>query len=191
MRVGGVKSYCQISTDSLNLHNALPLATFFLKLNRDTDTRRHYRYMPFTNIFQFCLKYILFGFRTLMPRLAYNITGKSVIVTIAYSATENEICGICHIDVLKRVGKLSGELGIAILSKYSGQGIGRTILSECLEKCSRIGIHTVLLNVDVDNYRAIKLYERFGFKVISRVHSDVKVFKSGGAEDEFQMELLI
>lgn len=56
-----------------------------------------------------------------------------------------------------------GTLGMAVLPKYRGQGIGRRLLEACLEKSKAKGITRVELEVRVDNTAAIRLYEKVGF----------------------------
>jgi ribosomal protein S18 acetylase RimI-like enzyme len=57
------------------------------------------------------------------------------------------------------------ELGIAIFPEYRGQGIGTQLLTHLLE--SSCGRSSISLSVSVNN-PAVRLYERFGFEVVSR-----------------------
>jgi ribosomal protein S18 acetylase RimI-like enzyme len=57
-----------------------------------------------------------------------------------------------------------GTVGMGLLPAYRGRGIGRQLLSACLAKARSKGITRVELEVRADNERAIKLYERMGFK---------------------------
>jgi putative acetyltransferase len=56
-----------------------------------------------------------------------------------------------------------GTLGMGILAEYRHRGIGRRLLSACLEKAKRKGISRVELEVRADNAPAIRLYETCGF----------------------------
>jgi len=57
------------------------------------------------------------------------------------------------------------ELSIAILPEYRGQGIGTQLLTHLL--ASEWGKSSISLSVSADN-PAVRLYERFGFEIISR-----------------------
>lgn len=57
-----------------------------------------------------------------------------------------------------------GTLGMGVLPDYRGKGIGRALLSTCLEKARANGITRVELEVRVDNESAIRLYESVGFE---------------------------
>lgn len=58
-----------------------------------------------------------------------------------------------------------GELGVYVLKKYWGMGIGTALISKLIEwaKESNV-IKKISLRVRVDNKNAIKLYEKLGFK---------------------------
>ena len=56
-----------------------------------------------------------------------------------------------------------GTLGMGIISSYRGRGIGRQLLTACLEKAEAKGITRVELEVRSDNAPAQRLYARHGF----------------------------
>jgi ribosomal protein S18 acetylase RimI-like enzyme len=57
------------------------------------------------------------------------------------------------------------ELGIAVFPEYRGQGIGTQLLAHLLK--SSCGRSSISLSVSINN-PAVRLYERFGFEVVSR-----------------------
>ena len=57
------------------------------------------------------------------------------------------------------------ELSIAVLPTYRGQGIGTQLLTHLV--ASECGRSPISLSVSVDN-PAMRLYERFGFEVVSQ-----------------------
>jgi len=57
------------------------------------------------------------------------------------------------------------ELSIAVLPKHRGQGIGTQLLTDLL--ASAYGCSPISLSVSADN-PALRLYERFGFEVVSK-----------------------
>ncbi|OLS40600.1 GNAT family N-acetyltransferase [Bacillus sp. MRMR6] len=56
-------------------------------------------------------------------------------------------------------------LGMALLPEYRGEGIGTALLEEMLTLTKESGFEQVSLSVDPNN-RALRLYERLGFKKI-------------------------
>ncbi|MBO5101681.1 MAG: GNAT family N-acetyltransferase [Clostridia bacterium] len=57
-------------------------------------------------------------------------------------------------------------LSLTVLSEYSGQGIGSSLMKELLDFSRVSGLRTVSLEVRADNVRAISLYRKFGFDLI-------------------------
>ena len=60
-------------------------------------------------------------------------------------------------------------LSIAIKPSFRGRGFGRRILVHFLEKTKVLGYTSIKLEVQVDNDKAIKLYEELGFKIETRI----------------------
>ncbi|MGW8379123.1 ribosomal protein S18-alanine N-acetyltransferase [Streptomyces sp. ODS28] len=52
---------------------------------------------------------------------------------------------------------------IGVLPEHRGTGLARTLLATLLAAAEELGCREVLLEVRVDNLRAQRLYERFGF----------------------------
>lgn len=57
--------------------------------------------------------------------------------------------------------------GLAVKPSNFGRGLGSRLLSEILELISKESISKIQLTVASDNVKAIKLYEKFGFKKIN------------------------
>jgi ribosomal-protein-alanine N-acetyltransferase len=102
--------------------------------------------------------------------------GEVLIGNIYYSAPE-----LCFIIESNKniIGFLMGGytaipkrahiLSIAVLEEYRGQGLGRKILTHFLNSIRKLGYLSVKLEVNIDNYKAIKLYEEYNFKIESRI----------------------
>lgn len=64
----------------------------------------------------------------------------------------------------------AGEQGdvqtIAVAREFQGTGLGARLLAELLRAATAFECHEVMLECRVDNVRAQKLYERFGFEPI-------------------------
>jgi ribosomal protein S18 acetylase RimI-like enzyme len=85
--------------------------------------------------------------------------------------------------------KHCGALGMGVLSSHRAQGIGERLLRACLVKARAKGITRVELEARADNGRAIKLYERVGFR-----HEAVKrnaMRFDGVYYDAVQMSILL
>lgn len=76
---------------------------------------------------------------------------------------------------------------IAVDPDFRGQGIGTYIVENALKLAEDSGCRKVILNVTLNNERALKFYKRFGFKV-KRKNTTEWIFKDEGT---FDMELLI
>ncbi|MFI1826403.1 ribosomal protein S18-alanine N-acetyltransferase [Streptomyces sp. NPDC020412] len=67
---------------------------------------------------------------------------------------------------LAAVGGIGDVLSIAVARPSWGTGLGARLLSDLLQHATAFECDEVLLEVRVDNTRAQKLYERFGFEPI-------------------------
>lgn len=55
------------------------------------------------------------------------------------------------------------QFGISVLKEYWGLGIGKALLSSCIECAKTAGYSQLELNVVAENERAVSMYERAGF----------------------------
>lgn len=60
-------------------------------------------------------------------------------------------------------------MSIAVDKRYRGNGIGSALLTEAIERLIERGARYIGLEVRVSNEKAIKLYERFGFRRVKRI----------------------
>ncbi|MEU5973545.1 ribosomal protein S18-alanine N-acetyltransferase [Streptomyces sp. NPDC047315] len=67
---------------------------------------------------------------------------------------------------LAAAGGVGDVLSIAVARESWGTGLGARLLSDLLQHATAFECDEVLLEVRVDNTRAQKLYERFGFEPI-------------------------
>jgi RimJ/RimL family protein N-acetyltransferase len=56
-----------------------------------------------------------------------------------------------------------GTLGMGLLDAHRGRGIGRRLLAATIEDAWRFGLERIELTVLVNNVRARRLYQAFGF----------------------------
>ena len=78
---------------------------------------------------------------------------------------ENKIVGFAGI---KMVLDEADIMNIAVKKDYRRQGIATLLLNHILNICKENGIQTVNLEVNEENFSAISLYQKFGFKECGR-----------------------
>lgn len=84
---------------------------------------------------------------------------------VFYATLENQVIGWCDISISKNP-RLShrGGLGMGLLPKYRGHGLGSQLLHKTLEHAKLIGLEKVELHVYTTNTSAIALYKKHGFE---------------------------
>jgi ribosomal-protein-alanine N-acetyltransferase len=78
---------------------------------------------------------------------------------------EGEVLGFligCSCEIARR----AIIMRIAVHPDYWGRGIASKLISAALEKFKQFGLKCVELDVDIVKNGAIKLYEKFGFKIM-------------------------
>ena len=76
--------------------------------------------------------------------------------------------------------------GIALLQKYTGQGIGKIMFKTMLEEVEKLGFEQVELIVIENNDRAKHMYESLGFKETGR-RPDANKYDDGTYADDIIM----
>lgn len=82
---------------------------------------------------------------------------------VAEDPADGRIVGYAGLAAL---GELADVQTIGVTRAYTGAGLGSELLTDLLKHATAFECATVLLEVRVDNTRAQKLYERFGFEPI-------------------------
>ena len=86
---------------------------------------------------------------------------------------DNRAVGYGHLD--KELNTI--WFGIAVADTFKGKGIGKKIMKYLLDYADKIEICELKLSVDVNNFIAIKMYEKFNFMVEKRLQSNVVFMK--------------
>ncbi|MDI2126841.1 ribosomal protein S18-alanine N-acetyltransferase [Yinghuangia seranimata] len=81
-----------------------------------------------------------------------------------YVVAEDAGGGLAGYAGLAAIGGEADVQTIGVRRDQWGTGLGATLLRDLLDAARRRGCHHVLLEVRVDNTRAQRLYERFGFE---------------------------
>lgn len=88
------------------------------------------------------------------------------------------VCSPYHDDVMK-IHK------VYLRSKFHGRGVGQAMLEEAQKIARENGFKRVCLNVNKQNLRAIRAYERNGFSTVESVKNPIG---NGFYMDDFVME---
>jgi RimJ/RimL family protein N-acetyltransferase len=75
---------------------------------------------------------------------------------------ENRIIG--HAAILPDFVRKDAEYVIFVLHSCRGAGIGYELTRACVEKALELGLEIIWLSVDAYNFRATRLYKKFGFR---------------------------
>ena len=68
--------------------------------------------------------------------------------------------------IYRLLGEQAHILNIALRPEWQGRGWGRRLMEWALDRMKREGVRFVWLEVRASNKRAIKLYQKLGFKVL-------------------------
>lgn len=87
--------------------------------------------------------------------------------------------------IIKDRNDRANIINFLINPKYQNHGIGTVLLKKTIEEIKMIReIKNIVLNVNVNNYNAIKLYEKYDFKIMKEINN---YYNNG--ESSFFMEL--
>ena len=78
---------------------------------------------------------------------------------------DSVIAGTAGIEAIGTKYKVRhrAEFGISVVKKYWGLGIGKALLTSCIECAKTAGYSQLELHVVAENERAVSMYERAGF----------------------------
>ena len=74
---------------------------------------------------------------------------------------ENKVVGFAGIKIVLDTADI---MNIAVREDYRRQGIATLLLNNILDTCNEKNIKTINLEVNEENFSAIRLYQKFGFK---------------------------
>ena len=109
--------------------------------------------------------------------------------TLLVALREGEVVGAIHL--LRWTGRRShvGMIGMGVHDDHTGRGIGRRLLSAALDYADNwLGLTRLELSVNVDNTRALRLYESAGFEIEGRERQSI--LRDGVLVDAFTMSRL-
>ncbi len=91
--------------------------------------------------------------------------------------TDKNIIGSITLRVAKNRKRLRhvATLGIVVAENYWGNGYGKTLMLETLERAKRDNIQKIVLDVTSSNSKAISFYESLGFELEGRIKNAIKI----------------
>ena len=104
-----------------------------------------------------------------------------------------QFCLVCDGIILGQVAcQYEGDnlwVGWSMAPEFTGQGNGAAFVSRCVQEIRRVKDHTgrILLRVSARNKRAIKAYQKAGFRYVETIQDEIAF--SDNMEDFWVMEL--
>ena len=98
------------------------------------------------------------------------------------AVADGTVVGWCDILPYRRAGLTHcGHLGMGLLPAFRGRGVGARLLSTVMEAAFARGLTRIELQVFAANARAIRLYEKMGFRPEGRM---VQAWRLGDWTDD-------
>jgi ribosomal protein S18 acetylase RimI-like enzyme len=76
---------------------------------------------------------------------------------------EDQIIGFMKINIIREGGFVNG---VGIHPDFRRRGLARMLMTVSVVRAAQNGMSNLILEVDIENYRAIKLYESLGFRKV-------------------------
>jgi len=106
---------------------------------------------------------LAFSTQKTLRRLLSKIIPKSCFLSVIAINAENEIVGFAYIELISRS---IGGLGLIVKDNYQGRKIGTFLMKYLLSMAIKEDISEIRLTVLSVNVKAVRFYEKFGFKVV-------------------------
>jgi RimJ/RimL family protein N-acetyltransferase len=104
------------------------------------------------------IKVIKKGLLRLYPRSNY---------FLVLAVNEKELLGMAYLKIKRPYSNgFLASLGMVVIDRLHGRGIGSKLLNNLIYISKKWNIKKITLDVIEDNFGAIKLYKKFGFKEI-------------------------
>ncbi|WP_062230234.1 GNAT family N-acetyltransferase [Aureimonas sp. N4] len=110
-------------------------------------------------------------------------------MTLLVALLDGELVGTIHL--MRWTGRRAhvGGIGMGVHDAHTGRGIGRRLMETILDLADNwLGLTRLELSVNVDNARAIRLYELSGFEIEGRERQSI--LRDGVLVDAFTMSRL-
>jgi acetyltransferase len=87
------------------------------------------------------------------------------VVAVDYRGVGQNIVGVARIGAPE---KGEAEVAVVVRDDFQGRGVGRALLQRLPTLARRMGVHTMIANVEADNLPALRLFRRLPFPMTNR-----------------------
>jgi len=95
--------------------------------------------------------------------LLSKIVPKSCFISVVAINAKNEILGFAYVELISRS---IGGLGVIVKDNYQNRKIATFLMKYLLNMAIKEGLSEIRLTVLSVNVKALRFYEKFGFKVV-------------------------
>jgi ribosomal protein S18 acetylase RimI-like enzyme len=106
---------------------------------------------------------LAFSTQKTLRKLLSKIVPKSCFLSVVAINAKNEILGFAYVELISRP---IGGLGLIVKDNYQNRGIGNFLMKYLLNMAIKEGLSEIRLTVLSVNVKALRFYEKFGFKVV-------------------------
>jgi RimJ/RimL family protein N-acetyltransferase len=112
------------------------------------------------------------------------------ILAIVEEAGSLRVVGVASLEFHETVAERhKAEFGITVHDSYQNRGLGTALTRHMLAIARRKGLRKVTLNVLTINKKAIRMYEKCGFKIEAKLRKES--FIKGRYYDDYVMSILL
>lgn len=112
------------------------------------------------------------------------------IVAVTDEESEQRIVGSASLKFqAQEVFKHKADLALTVHDDYQNLGIGTALLNHLLNIARKKGLVKICLTVNVNNYRAIHMYQKAGFTLEGTLRKEICI--NGNYLDEHRMALFL
>lgn len=152
----------------LKLLDILKLHSAYNSLSHRSKYLFHPGFLGFEFIsFRWFLVQVALATSTLKPlrKLLLHICPSAVFLPVVATNQFNEIIGFAFIKVERRISKgFFGRLGAYVKDDYQGKGVGSKLMKSLINFARKENVRKIHLMTLPSNIKAIRLYEKYGFK---------------------------
>ena len=108
-------------------------------------------------------------FQKIVDPVNLNIIGFTIVAIRGETETSSQIVSDFLMKNNLKYDKIAHLVNFLIRKDYWNHKIGRRFLDEVIVELKKMGYTSVILEVNTDNKRAIRLYEKNKFKIIGKI----------------------
>jgi len=163
----------------------------FLRPELSTDTEMLWK--MFSTLSEASLNNLVFPFtRERIERWTSNIDYEKNLPILALIKEEGKqrIIGSASLSFNSAEAfKHKAELGVTVHDDYQNMGLGTAMVNHLLDIARKKGLKKVFLLVNTDNARAIRVYEKCGFRIEAKLIKEH--YRNGQLGDDYRMAIIL